>query len=136
GTILFKSNAREALDKAKAENGGDLKINGKDVKWEVLEGEVEKETLKKIIEDQQDSLNKRKGRGGRKPGGRGRGGRRDRGGRDQGKVQYQGKKTTFDSDDDGDEEQLSPKKRALEENEKGAGEPTAKQAKTENGSEK
>ncbi|KAJ8416838.1 hypothetical protein AAFF_G00327160 [Aldrovandia affinis] len=137
GTILFKCNAKEALDKAKEANAGDLKINGKDVKWEVLEGDVEKETLKKIIEDQQESLNKRKGKGGRKPGGRGRGGRRERGGRDAGKVQYQGKKTTFDSDDDDDDATLTPKKRALEEgNGNDAGEPAAKQVKNENGSEK
>lgn len=63
GTILFKCNAKEALDKAKEANAGDLKINGKDVKWEILEGDVEKETLKKIIEDQQESLNKRKCKG-------------------------------------------------------------------------
>ncbi|KAG7463999.1 hypothetical protein MATL_G00182610 [Megalops atlanticus] len=136
GTILFKSNAKEILDKAKEANGGDLKINNREVKWEVLEGDVEKETLKKIIEDQQESLNKRKGKGGRKSGGRGRGGRRERGGRDQGKVQYQGKKTKFDSDEE-DEAPSSPKKRTLEEgNGNDAGEPAAKQVKTENGSEK
>ncbi|KAG5852662.1 lupus La protein isoform X1 [Anguilla anguilla] len=136
GTILFKSNAKEALNKAKEASGGDLKINGKDVKWEVLGGDVEKETLKKMIENQQESLNKRKG--GWKHGGRGRGGRREQGGRSQGKVQYQGKKTTFDSDDDaGEAANVSPKKRVLEEgNGKDSGEPAAKQVKTENGSEK
>ncbi|XP_061090693.1 lupus La protein isoform X1 [Conger conger] len=138
GIILFKSNAREALDKAQEASEGDLKINGKDVKWEVLGGDVEKETLKKMIENQQESLNKRKSKGGWKPGGRGRGGRRERGARDQGNTQYQGRKTTFDSDDDtGEGATVSPKKRVLEEgNGKDVGEPAAKQVKTENGSEK
>nr|XP_006636663.2 PREDICTED: lupus La protein isoform X1 [Lepisosteus oculatus] len=139
GTILFKSNAKEALEKAKEANGGNLQINKKDVTWEVLEGDVEKEMLKKIIEDQQGSLNKRRGRGGRKTGGRGRGGRKDRGGRDQAKVEFQGKKTKFESDDEPEEHEApaSPKKRALEEVNAGdVEEPVAKQMKTENGSEK
>uniref|UniRef100_A0A3B3Q5Y8 Small RNA binding exonuclease protection factor La n=1 Tax=Paramormyrops kingsleyae TaxID=1676925 RepID=A0A3B3Q5Y8_9TELE len=103
GTILFKSNAREALEKATAAHGGKLEVKNKSVTWEVLEGDVEKETLKKIMEDQQESLNKRRGRGGRRSGGRGgRGGRRDRGGRDQAQVKYQGKKTKFDSGDEDD----------------------------------
>ncbi|XP_018584325.1 lupus La protein [Scleropages formosus] len=136
GTILFKSNAKEALDKAKEANGGKLEIKNKSVQWEVLEGEVERETLKKIIEDQQESFNKRRGKGGRKSGGRGRGGRKDRGGRDQGQVKFQGKKTKFDS---GDEDEAaappSPKKRALDTgNGQDAEEPAAKQGKTENGS--
>ncbi|MGH0168324.1 UNVERIFIED_CONTAM: hypothetical protein FKN15_057837 [Acipenser sinensis] len=62
GTILFKSNAKEALDKAKAAHGDNLQINKKDVTWELLEGDDEKETLKKIIEDQQQSLNRKRGR--------------------------------------------------------------------------
>lgn len=135
GTILFRSKANVALEKAKAAKGGTLQVKEKDVEWEVLEGDVEMDTLKKIIEDQQESLNKRRGRGGHRGGrGRGRGGRsRDRGGRDQ---RPQGKKTKFDSDDDGgdDDEHSSPKKRALETNGKGAEEPAAKQAKSSNGS--
>ncbi|KPP68430.1 lupus La protein-like, partial [Scleropages formosus] len=154
GTILFKSNAKEALDKAKEANGGKLEIKNKSVQWEVLEGEVERETLKKIIEDQQESFNKRRGKGGRKSGGRGRGGRKDRGGRDQGQVKFQGKKTKFDSGDEDEGTNLerglfdfssdldfaaaappSPKKRALDTgNGQDAEEPAAKQGKTENGS--
>lgn len=38
-------------------------MKGSDVAWEVLDGDVEMETLKKIIEDQQETLNKRRGRG-------------------------------------------------------------------------
>ncbi|KAJ8255423.1 hypothetical protein GJAV_G00204710 [Gymnothorax javanicus] len=97
---------------------------------------MEKETLKRIIENQQESLNRRKNKGGRKPGGRGRGGKREDG-RRQGKVQYQGKKTTFDSDDEdaGEAAAGSPKKRGLDEgNGEDAGEPAAKHAKTGNGS--
>ncbi|KAL0190294.1 hypothetical protein M9458_012992, partial [Cirrhinus mrigala] len=55
GTILFHSNAQEALQKVREAHGGE------DPKWEVLEGDVEMETLKKIIEDQQESINRRKG---------------------------------------------------------------------------
>uniref|UniRef100_A0A8C7FMJ8 Small RNA binding exonuclease protection factor La n=1 Tax=Oncorhynchus kisutch TaxID=8019 RepID=A0A8C7FMJ8_ONCKI len=103
GTILFRVSAKEAFDKAKEANGGNLKIKDKDVTWEVVEGDAERETLKKIIEDQQESLNKQRGRGGRKSGGRGGrgGGRRDRGGRD-GKSHYQGRKTKFDDGDNDD----------------------------------
>ncbi|XP_066543537.1 lupus La protein [Amia ocellicauda] len=146
GTILFKASAKEALDKATEANGGNLQIKKKDIKWEVLEGDVEKEMLKKIIEDQQETMNKRRGRGGRKFGGRGRGGRRDRdrGGRDQGKTHYQGKKTKFDSEEEEDAAPASPKKRALEAKSEDVDEPAAKQIKTEikpeikteNGSEK
>ncbi|XP_063067861.1 lupus La protein [Engraulis encrasicolus] len=133
GTILFRSKAAEALEKAKAAKGAALEVKGKEVQWEVLEGDAEMDTLKKIIEDQQESHNKRRGRGGHRGGGRGRGrgGRsRDRGGRDH--HHPQGKKTKFDSDDEADH--TSPKKRALESNGKGAAEPAAKQVKTENGS--
>ncbi|XP_030637727.1 lupus La protein [Chanos chanos] len=130
GTILFTSSAKEALEKARqAQGGAEPKIKEKEVKWEVLEGDAEMETLKKIIMDQQESLNKRKGKGGHRGKGRGRGGRRDRGGRDQ--PQFQGKKTKFDSDD---EEPASPKKRSLEANGNDTQAPAAKQAKTENGS--
>ncbi|XP_053492458.1 lupus La protein [Ictalurus furcatus] len=140
GTILFRSDAKEALQKAQEAAGvSELKIKDKDVQWEVLEGDVELETLKKIIESQQESLNKRKGgRGGHRGRGRGRGGRRDRGGREQ--TQFQGRKTKFDSDDEGgdgeDAEPAAPKKRALESNgtEADVDAPASKQAKEENGS--
>ncbi|KAI2663224.1 hypothetical protein H4Q32_011704 [Labeo rohita] len=134
GTILFHSNAQEALQKVREAQGGEEpKVKEQVVQWEVLEGDVEMETLKKIIEDQQESINRRKGgRGGHRGRGRGRGGRRDRGGREQ--TQFRGKKTKFDSDDEGDEEQSSPKKRPLESNGKDNEEPASKQAKSENGS--
>ncbi|XP_026112265.1 lupus La protein [Carassius auratus] len=134
GTILFHSNAQEALQKVREANGGeDPKVKEQDVQWEVLEGDTEMEMLKKIIEDQQESMNKRKaGRGGHRGRGRGRGGRRDRGGREQ--TQFKGKKTKFDSEEEGDEEQASPKKRPLESNGQGNEEPASKQAKSENGS--
>lgn len=62
GTILFCSDAKAALQKAQ-EAAGDSKLKIKDeaVQWEVLEGDIELETLKKIIESQQESLNKRRG---------------------------------------------------------------------------
>ncbi|KAF5890721.1 lupus La protein, partial [Clarias magur] len=103
GTILFRSDAKMALQKAQ-EAAGDsgLKIKDEAVQWEVLAGDAELETLKKIIESQQESLNKRKGgRGGHRGRGRGRGGRRDRGGREQ--THFQGKKTKFDSDEEADD---------------------------------
>ncbi len=62
GTILFHSNAQEALQKVReAEGGEDPKVKEQVVQWEVLEGDVEMEMLKKIIEDQQESMNKRRG---------------------------------------------------------------------------
>ncbi|XP_016416395.1 lupus La protein-like [Sinocyclocheilus rhinocerous] len=134
GTILFHSNAQEALQKVREAKGEeDPKVKEQVVQWEALEGDVEMETLKKIMEDQQESMNKRKGgRGGHRGRGRGRGGRRDRGGREQ--TQFKGKKTKFDSDEEGDEEQASPKKRPLESNGQDNEEPASKQAKSENGS--
>ncbi|KAK2494174.1 hypothetical protein MC885_018641, partial [Smutsia gigantea] len=63
GIILFKEKAKEALDKAKDANNGNLQLRNKEVMWEVLEGDVEKEALKKIIEDQQESLSKWKSKG-------------------------------------------------------------------------
>ncbi|XP_060723426.1 lupus La protein [Tachysurus vachellii] len=138
GTILFRSDAKEALQKAQeAAGGSELKIKDKDVQWEVLEGDVELEVLKKILESQQESLNKRKGgRGGHRGRGRGRGGRRDRGGREQ--TRFHGKKTKFDSDeeegDDAEDAEPAAKKRTLESNGKDAGTPATKQAKVENGS--
>ncbi|KAF7711895.1 lupus La protein [Silurus meridionalis] len=139
GTILFRSDAKVALEKAlEAAGGSELKIKDQAVQWEVLEGDAELETLKKIIESQQESLNKRKGgRGGHRGRGRGRGGRRDRGGQEQ--TRFQGKKTKFDSDEEGDDrdeeaEPAAPKKRALESNGTDAEAPASKQAKEENGS--
>lgn len=144
GIILFRADAKEALNKAKTANNDSLQLKGKNVNWEVLAGEIEKEALKKIIEDQQESYNKRRGKGGRKFKGKGKGGR----GNDNSskKVKFQGKKKTFDSsDDEGDMEDTdspekatgekngtqvagSPKKRALEETE--SEQPVSKQAKT------
>ncbi|XP_066521901.1 lupus La protein [Hoplias malabaricus] len=140
GTILFCSNAKESLQKAQDAAGGELKVKEKAVQWEVLEGDEEMEMLKKIIESQQESMNKRKGgKGGHKGRGRGRGSRKDRGGRDQ--VQFKGKKTKFDSDNEddagnegGSAEPTCPKKRSLESNGTDAEAPASKHAKEENGS--
>ncbi|TRY81766.1 hypothetical protein DNTS_007927 [Danionella cerebrum] len=136
GNILFQSSAKEALQKCRDANGGeDPKVKDQVVQWEILEGDTEMETLKKIIESQQESINRRKGgRGGQRGRGRGRGGRRDRGGREQG--QFKGKKTKFDSDEDADEgkKTASAKKRPLESNGQESGEPVSKQVKTDNGS--
>lgn len=63
GIILFKEKAKEALDKAKDANNGNLQLRNKEVTWEILDGDTEKEALKKIIEDQQESLNKWKSKG-------------------------------------------------------------------------
>ncbi|XP_078537721.1 lupus La protein [Lissotriton helveticus] len=156
GIILFKEKALEALEKAKAANDGNLQLRNKDVKWEVLEGEAEKEALKKIVENQQESLNKYRNKG-RKFKGKGRGGGKGTQGSSQKrKVQFEGKKTKFESDeDDGDSkgppspkkemntdekvsrvktgnEPPSPKKRSLEES-NASEEPASKQPKNENG---
>ncbi|KAM3862094.1 lupus La protein [Diretmus argenteus] len=134
GTLLFDGNAKEALDKAKEANDGTLQIKDNDVTWELLEGDVEKDVLKKIVEAQQELYSRSKGKSGRgRSSGRGRGGRRGRGGgRDQGRSQYQGKKTRFDSDDE--DAPPSPKKRALEGESGDRDAPAAKVGKTENGS--
>ncbi|XP_069838941.1 lupus La protein [Dendropsophus ebraccatus] len=141
GIILFKSNAKEALEKAKAANNDSLQLKEKDVTWELLEGDEEKAALKKIMEDQQESYNKRKGKGGRKPKGKGRGGRSNDSSR---RIQFQGKKKKFDSSDEEEMEEndstsadgkngtdaaISPKKRQLED--KTTEEPEPKQLKTE-----
>lgn len=63
GTLLFHGNAKEAFDKAKEANGGDLKIKQNSVDWQVLEGEEEKDELKNIIDAQQESYNRSKNRG-------------------------------------------------------------------------
>lgn len=132
GTLLFDGNATEAFDKAKEANGGELKIKNEVVTWQVLEGDEEKEELKRIIEAQQEIHNRFRGRGGRRPGGRGRGGKRGRGGsrdRDQGRTQFQGKRTKFDSgdEDNGESVPAAP-------NKEHGDAPAAKVAKTENGS--
>ncbi|KAG9477297.1 hypothetical protein GDO78_002605 [Eleutherodactylus coqui] len=146
GIILFKSNAKEALDKAKAANNDSLQLKEKDVNWELLEGDVEKAALKKIVEDQQESYNKWKGKGGKKVKGKGRGGRSNDSSRKR--IQFQGKKKKFDSSDEEDMEESektdvsssaagkngteapgSPKKRQLED--KTIDEPEPKHQKTE-----
>jgi len=134
GTLLFDGNAKEAFEKAKGATEGELRIKDNTVTWQVLDGDEEKEELKKIIDSQQESYNRSRGRGGRRSGGRGRGGKRGWSGgrdRDQGRNQFQGKKTKFNSDDEGDCEKGPARlKRDLEH----ADAPAAKVAKTENGS--
>uniref|UniRef100_A0A8C5DDS5 Small RNA binding exonuclease protection factor La n=1 Tax=Gouania willdenowi TaxID=441366 RepID=A0A8C5DDS5_GOUWI len=63
GTLLFDGNAKEALEKAQEANDGELKIKNCSVTWELLEGDEEKEMLKKIIGAQQESYSKSRGRG-------------------------------------------------------------------------
>lgn len=62
GALLFDGNAKEAFDKAKEANGGELKVKDSSVTWQLLEGDEEKEALKRIIEAQQETQ-KNKGRG-------------------------------------------------------------------------
>lgn len=62
GALLFDGNAKEAFDKAKEANGGELKVKDNSVTWQLLEGEEEKEALKRIIEAQQETQ-RNKGRG-------------------------------------------------------------------------
>ncbi|KAM8933772.1 lupus La protein isoform 2-T2 [Pelodytes ibericus] len=151
GIILFNSNAKEALEKAKKANNDNLQLKDKDVKWELLEGEVEKEALKKIMEDQQESYNRKKGKGNKKFKGKGKGRGNDNSPKK--KIQFQGKKKKFESSDEegdmddeespqkgtkqtgaseqknGSQAPASPKKRELED--KVSDEPATKQAKTE-----
>ena len=63
GTLLFDGKAKEAFDKAKEANGGTLQVKDHDVVWEVLEGDVEKDMFKKIIETQQEMHNRNKNKG-------------------------------------------------------------------------
>ncbi|CAI9544879.1 unnamed protein product, partial [Staurois parvus] len=100
GIILFRSGAKEALEKAKVANKN-LQLKEKNVTWDLLEGDVEKAALKKIMEDQQESYNKWKGKGAKKFKGRG-----DRGndGSSRKKIQFQGKKKKFESSDEEDTE--------------------------------
>ncbi|XP_006869238.1 PREDICTED: lupus La protein-like [Chrysochloris asiatica] len=131
GVILFKEKAKEVLDKAKDASNGNLQLKTKEVTWEVLEGAVEKAALKKIMEDQQESLNKWKSKG-RKFKGKGKGNKVAQAGSAKGKIQFQGKKTKFDSDDECDKNGAAgPVKRAREEPERE--EPASQQQKTENG---
>lgn len=62
GTLLFDGNAKEAFDKAKEANGGELTIKDSSVTWQLLEGDEEKEMMKKIVEAQQETF-RSKGRG-------------------------------------------------------------------------
>lgn len=62
GALLFDCNAKEAFDKAKEVNGGELKVKDCNVTWQLLEGDEEKEALKRIIEAQQETQ-RNKGRG-------------------------------------------------------------------------
>lgn len=62
GALLFDGNAKEAFEKAKEANGGELKIKDCSVTWQLLEGDEEKEALKRIIEAQQETQ-RNKGRG-------------------------------------------------------------------------
>lgn len=64
GTLLFEGNAKEALDKATEANGGTLQVKDNDVAWELLEGDLEKDELRKMIQAQQESSSKTRGRGG------------------------------------------------------------------------
>ncbi|KAL4682776.1 hypothetical protein H8957_016485, partial [Semnopithecus entellus] len=131
GIILFKEKVKETLDKAKDANNSNLQLRNKEVTWEVLEGEVAKEALKKIIEDQQEFLNKWKSKGCRFKG-KGKDNKAAQAGSGKGKVQFQSKKTKFASDDAHDENgAVGPMKRAREETDKE--EPASKQPKTENG---
>ncbi|KFQ35225.1 Lupus La protein [Mesitornis unicolor] len=130
GIILFKDIAKEALEKAKEAHNGNLQLRNKDVTWEVLEGDAEKEALKNDIIKCLTSYIPT----GRKIKGKGRGGKILQGAH-KGKVQFQGKKIKFENEEAGEgdtkTEPASPKKRSLEEIEKD--EPAPKQLKTENG---
>lgn len=136
GIILFKSDAKGAFEKAKAANNDKLQLKEKEVTWELMEGDVEKAALKKIMENQQESYNRWKGKGGKKFKGRGKGGKGNDGSSKK-RIQFQGKKKKFDSSDDeddaeegeGDARNGSPKKRQLEE--KSTEGPEPKQQKTE-----
>uniref|UniRef100_A0A8C5KSX3 Lupus La protein n=1 Tax=Jaculus jaculus TaxID=51337 RepID=A0A8C5KSX3_JACJA len=85
-----------------------------------------KDTLKKIIEDQQESLSKWKAKG-RRFKGKGKGNRGAHPGSAKGKVHFQGRRTRFDSDSD-----CGPTKRGRDDRDRG--EPASKYQKTENGS--
>lgn len=62
GALLFDGNAKAAFEKAKEANGGELRVKDSDVTWQLLDGDEEKEALKRIIEAQQETQ-RNKGRG-------------------------------------------------------------------------
>ncbi|XP_047628793.1 lupus La protein [Phacochoerus africanus] len=99
GTILFKERAKEVLARARDAHHGNLQIRNKRVVWEVLRGEMERRALRKIIQDQQESLNKWRTRGRRFRGRGGRGGGRA-GMAIRGRAQFQGRKPRFDHFED------------------------------------
>ncbi|CAM9850789.1 unnamed protein product [Lampetra planeri] len=103
-----------------------LRLRGRDVTWEVLEGEAARQVWIRLLKEQQETMNKRR-RGGNH-GGRGGGGRGGRGGRRDNR-EFQGKKTKFESDDEDGDDAAESKKRPLES--EPTSEPKAKQAKTE-----
>ncbi|XP_032821437.2 lupus La protein [Petromyzon marinus] len=110
-----------------------LRLRGRDVKWEVLEGEAARQVWIRLLKEQQETMNKRRvtrsgGRRGGNHGGRGGGGRGGRGGRRDNR-EFQGKKTKFESDDEDGDDAAESKKRPLES--EPTSEPQAKQAKTE-----
>uniref|UniRef100_S4RDH7 Small RNA binding exonuclease protection factor La n=1 Tax=Petromyzon marinus TaxID=7757 RepID=S4RDH7_PETMA len=157
GFVRLTTDAQGALERASAAQLAALRLRGRDVKWEVLEGEAARQVWIRLLKEQQETMNKRRvtrsgGRRGGNHGGRGGGGRGGRGGRRDNR-EFQGKKTKFESDDeDGDDaagkreliipcmkvcfalsvanrENQKSKKRPLES--EPTSEPQAKQAKTE-----
>lgn len=141
GIILFKEKAKEALEKARSANNGDLLLRNKKVTWKVLEGHAEKEALKKITDDQ-ESLNKWKSKGshaggrfkgshgftaGRRFKGKGKGHRPGYGGAHKGRGQFHGRRTRFDDDD----RRRGPMKRGRDGRDRE--EPASKHKKRENG---
>lgn len=110
--------------------------------WKVLEGHAEKEALKKITDDQQESLNKWKSKGGHAGGrfkgshvftaarrfkGKGKGNRPGYAGAPKGRGQFHGRRTRFDDDD----RRRGPMKRGRDGRDRE--EPASKHKKRENG---
>lgn len=130
GIILFKEKAKDALEKARSANNGNLLLRNKKVTWKVLEGHAEKDAMKKITDDQQESLNKWKSKGGhaaRRFKGRGKGNRPAYAGAPKGRGQFQGRRTRFDDDD----HRRGPVKRGRDGRDRE--EPASKHKKRENG---
>lgn len=142
GIILFKEKAKDALEKARSANNGNLLLRNKKVTWKVLEGHAEKDAMKKITDDQQESLNKWKSKGGhaarrfkgshvftaaRRFKGRGKGNRPAYAGAPKGRGQFQGRRTRFDDDD----HRRGPMKRGRDGRDRE--EPASKHKKRENG---
>ncbi|XP_066494073.1 lupus La protein homolog [Tiliqua scincoides] len=96
GVILFKSNAKEALEKTQEASNGNLQLRNRDVIWEILEGDVAREALKKIMEVKQELLNKKKRKGYKR---KRKGGKGYQGGPNR-KVKFQDKKIKFESEDE------------------------------------